>query len=137
LLDLVRDRGPLVEGLVAVALDRAEVDEDVVPAARLRDEPVALVGVEPLNGSGCHVHTSSNPRRERAAGGVERRTGTRSSVLDGPDGSRTRRMSAGTQVGTTKNAIAAYWNATAAITSTWKSSWYPNTAGRGFGNLNA
>jgi hypothetical protein len=37
----------------------------------------------------------------------------------------------------TKKATAEYWQATAAITSTWKTSWKPNTAGYGSGRRNA
>src|SRR6478736_424685 len=43
----------LFERAVAVALDRGEVDEHVVPALA-RDEAETLVGVEPLDGAGCH-----------------------------------------------------------------------------------
>src|SRR3982750_4736588 len=43
----------LFERTVAVALNRGEVNEDVV-AALTRDEAETLVGVEPLDGAGCH-----------------------------------------------------------------------------------
>jgi hypothetical protein len=43
----------LFERTVSVALDRGEVNEDVV-AALTRDEAETLVGVEPLDGAGCH-----------------------------------------------------------------------------------
>src|SRR5665811_1270687 len=43
----------LFKRTVSVALDRGEVNEDVV-AALTRDEAETLVGVEPLDGAGCH-----------------------------------------------------------------------------------
>src|SRR4051794_17422325 len=67
LLDLVLHLRALGQRLEAVALDRAEVDEDVVTAVFLRDEAVALRVVEPLDCSGCHVHTSLAADHERAA----------------------------------------------------------------------
>src|SRR6266540_2375940 len=48
------DHLPLSERAVAGRLDRAEMHEDVL-AGLLRDEAVALVGVEPLHGSNRHV----------------------------------------------------------------------------------
>src|SRR5687768_1184649 len=66
LLDLVLDGRALVQALVALAFDCAEVDEHVVAALGLRDEAVALLCVEPLDGSGSHIHTSSSTH-ERAA----------------------------------------------------------------------
>src|SRR6266487_2883642 len=48
--DVKLDDLPLVERAVAVGLDRAEMHEDVL-AGLGRDEPVALLGVEPLYGS--------------------------------------------------------------------------------------
>src|SRR5512139_1836735 len=47
--DLELDLLTLVEGLEALTLDLAEVDEHVV-AVLLGDEAIALVGVEPLHG---------------------------------------------------------------------------------------
>ena len=44
--------------LLKPAADRAVVDEDVLATIVLRDEAVTLVVVEPLHGSGCHIHTS-------------------------------------------------------------------------------
>src|SRR5680860_753040 len=44
----------LVEGLVALALDRGEVNEQVLATGVRGDEPVALVGVEPLDGTFWH-----------------------------------------------------------------------------------
>src|SRR5881398_1860047 len=54
LLGLVLHLRAFVEGAVPRALDRAEVDEQVLPALVGGDEPVALVRVEPLDSSGCH-----------------------------------------------------------------------------------
>src|SRR5579862_671285 len=59
LLRLVLDARTLGEGPVALALDRREVDEQVLAAVGRRDEPVALVAVEPLHGSGCHLENTS------------------------------------------------------------------------------
>src|SRR5262245_2746338 len=47
------DARPVVERLVAVHLDRGEVDEDVLPTVN-RDESVPLLAVEPLDGALCH-----------------------------------------------------------------------------------
>src|SRR5919197_4131379 len=44
---------PLVKRAVAVGLDRAEMHEEVL-ASLGRDEPIALLGVEPLHGSNSH-----------------------------------------------------------------------------------
>src|SRR5215470_5889198 len=55
LLGLVLDLRALFEGAIAIALDRAEVDEHVVRAVVGCDEPVALVVAEPLDGSGRHL----------------------------------------------------------------------------------
>src|SRR5690242_18275304 len=54
LLGLVLHLRAFVERAVARALDRAEVDEQVLTALVGGDEPVALVRVEPLDSSGCH-----------------------------------------------------------------------------------
>src|SRR3990170_6698570 len=48
--DLELDRLALVQGLEALALDRGEVDEHVLPGLA-RDEPVALLVAEPLHGA--------------------------------------------------------------------------------------
>src|SRR5690349_7872346 len=53
--EVVLDLLVLIERLVAAGLDSGEVDEDVLAAAILRDEAEALVSVEPLDGSLCHV----------------------------------------------------------------------------------
>src|SRR5689334_18631976 len=45
----------LVEGLVALRLDRRVVHEDVVAAVLLRNEAETLLGVEPLHGALSHV----------------------------------------------------------------------------------
>src|SRR3954453_22673735 len=44
----------LGQRLVALADDRAVVDEQVLTAYVGGDEPVPLVGVKPLHGSSCH-----------------------------------------------------------------------------------
>src|SRR6476646_3234051 len=44
----------LGERLVALADDCAVVDEQVLAAVVGDNEPIPLVGVEPLHGSGCH-----------------------------------------------------------------------------------
>src|ERR1039458_6190673 len=54
LLDVELHRLPLFEHTVATHLDGAVMHEDIGPAVRLRDEAVALLGVEPLDCSGCH-----------------------------------------------------------------------------------
>src|SRR5262245_62085077 len=59
LLGLVLDLRALLERAVAVALDRAEMDEHVVRAVVGCDESVALVVAEPLDGSGRHLASSS------------------------------------------------------------------------------
>src|SRR4051794_28031482 len=53
LLHLELDRLAFLEALVAVHLDGGEVDEDISPV-RLRDEPVALLSVEPFDSTGRH-----------------------------------------------------------------------------------
>src|SRR5712691_1183326 len=58
LLHLVLHLRALGQALEALAADRAVVDEDVLATIVLRDEAVTLVVVEPLHGSGCHIHTS-------------------------------------------------------------------------------
>src|SRR4029453_6477465 len=58
LLDLILDPRTLSEALVPLAADRAVMDEHVLAAVVLGDEAVALVGAEPLHGSGCHISTS-------------------------------------------------------------------------------
>src|SRR5256885_2012219 len=52
--DLELDRLVLIETAVAVTLDCREVDEHVRAAAVQSDEAEALLGVEPLDCSGCH-----------------------------------------------------------------------------------
>src|SRR6266545_1444806 len=66
-LHLVLHLRPLSEALEALAADRAVVDEDVLATVVLRDEAVALVVVEPLDGSGCHISHLPRLRHERAA----------------------------------------------------------------------
>src|SRR5437764_5698856 len=53
LRDFELDALPVLERLVAVHLDRREVDEHVLPPVD-RDESVALLAVEPLHGALCH-----------------------------------------------------------------------------------
>jgi hypothetical protein len=55
LRDLELDALALLEGAVAGGVDRGVVDEDVGAAAVLGDEPVALLSVEPLDSTLCHV----------------------------------------------------------------------------------
>src|SRR4051812_44080431 len=54
--DLELDLLVLVQGLVALRLDRRVVDEDVFAAVH-GDEAVALLVVEPLHDTACHVHS--------------------------------------------------------------------------------
>src|SRR5438105_14492486 len=56
----------LGERLVALADDRAVVDEEVLAAFVGGDEPVPLLRVEPLDGSGCHRKNTSSTAQERA-----------------------------------------------------------------------
>jgi hypothetical protein len=51
--DVELDTLPLIEGLVALALDVGEMDEDVV-ALLARDEAEALLSIEELHGSCGH-----------------------------------------------------------------------------------
>ena len=55
LLHVVLNLVALVQRAVARGVDSGEVSEDVGGALVGLDEAVALVGVEPLNGAGCHV----------------------------------------------------------------------------------
>src|SRR3954447_691165 len=55
LLGLVLHLRTLGQRAVAAALDGAEVDEEVLATFIGGDEAVALVRVEPLDGSGCHI----------------------------------------------------------------------------------
>jgi hypothetical protein len=52
--------------LQAGALDGADVDEDVLPAAIRLDEAEALLGVEPLDGACSRCSCPSEWARERA-----------------------------------------------------------------------
>ncbi len=56
--DLELDLLALVEGAVALHVDLAVVHEDVSAAVARRDEAEALLRVEPLHGSLCHVTTT-------------------------------------------------------------------------------
>src|SRR5207342_2738893 len=58
LLALLRhelDLRTLGKGLEALALDAAEVNEEVLAAVVRGDEAIPLGVVEPLHGSGCHL----------------------------------------------------------------------------------
>src|ERR1044072_7323270 len=55
LRDVELDLLVLVQGLVALGLDRRVVHEDVVAAVLLRNEAETLLGVEPLHGALSHV----------------------------------------------------------------------------------
>src|SRR5215208_125247 len=68
LLRLELDLRALIEGLEARAFDRAEMDEEVLASLVRRDEAEALVRVEPLDGSGCHAHTSSTAYSRTCSG---------------------------------------------------------------------
>src|SRR5262245_28396293 len=76
LRDLKLDSLPVIQRLVAVHLDRGEVDEYVLPSVD-RDEAVALLAVEPLDGALCHGALphfdgagSRDPRPERSLVGA-------------------------------------------------------------------
>src|SRR6478736_2332148 len=55
LRDVELDLLVLVEGLVALRLNRGVVHEDVVAAVLLRNEAETLLGVEPLHGALSHL----------------------------------------------------------------------------------
>src|SRR5690349_11635353 len=55
LLGVVGDLCSLVQRAVALALDGAVMDEEVLALVIRRDEAVALLIAEPLDCSGCHV----------------------------------------------------------------------------------
>src|SRR5689334_121126 len=77
----------LFEGLVPVHLDGRVVDEHVLTAVH-GDEAVALLGVEPLHGALCHVHSYLGAIRPRTARspGLRRRSRTcRVHALPGRD----------------------------------------------------
>src|SRR5690349_24716695 len=58
LLDLELDALVLLEAAEAAALDLRKVHEDILRAVIWRDEAEALVAVEPLHSSLCHLLTS-------------------------------------------------------------------------------
>src|SRR4051812_5852990 len=58
-LGVVGDLRALSERLEAARVDAGVVDEQVLATLVRRDEAEALVVVEPLNGSGCHVISST------------------------------------------------------------------------------
>src|SRR4051794_21536185 len=78
LLGLELDVRALGQRLEAVATDRAEMNENVLPAVSRRDEPEALGVVEPLHGSGCHRNTP--PHTQSKNGQRRRRTRNRHSL---------------------------------------------------------
>src|SRR3989440_818625 len=71
LFGLVLHLRVLSERLVALADDRAVMNEQILAAVIGGDEPIPLVGVEPLHGSGCHRKTPPllirNGQRRRTA----------------------------------------------------------------------
>src|SRR5215471_6565682 len=73
------DARALGERLEALAVDRAEVYEDVLAAFVRGDEPVSLRVVEPLHDSGCHMKTP--PSAEALNGQEARRTRDRCSLV--------------------------------------------------------
>src|SRR5205823_2382206 len=77
LAGLELDPGALVQRLVALARDLREMDEQVLAALVGGDEPIALRSVEPLHGTGSHVHTSLTTH-ERVEKALDRVVGTRS-----------------------------------------------------------
>src|SRR4029079_1676363 len=58
-LGVVGDLRAVRERLEAVGVDAGVVDEEVLATVIRRDEAEGLVVVEPLNGSGCHVISST------------------------------------------------------------------------------
>src|SRR5918996_3703309 len=82
LRDLVLDLRALGERPEALALDAAEVDEDVLRAVVRGDEPVPLLVAEPLDGSGCHAISPPSADQEQVREAV-RHSGTRSCVVGG------------------------------------------------------
>src|ERR1041384_3707089 len=61
LLGLVLHLRTFVQRAIAAALNGAEVDEQVLATLIRGDEPITLVRVEPLDGSGCHMSFTSLP----------------------------------------------------------------------------
>src|SRR5262249_51850421 len=59
LLGVVRDLRALAQRAVAVSLDRAVMNEEVLATVVRCDEAEALLVGEPLHGSLCHVFTST------------------------------------------------------------------------------
>src|SRR5436190_6957356 len=65
---LERDLRALVQLLEPAASDGRDVHEQIFAALIGRDEAVALLAAEPLDGSGCHEHTSLHCSRMRREG---------------------------------------------------------------------
>src|SRR4051812_33806660 len=73
-LGVVADLRALGERLEAVAGDARVVHEQVLALVVGRDEPEALIVVEPLHGSGCHMSSSRGGCVLRNAGGARATT---------------------------------------------------------------
>src|SRR5207253_758000 len=71
------DLGTLGQGLKSAARDAREVDEEISAPVGRRDEAVALLVAEPLDGSGCHETPPSLESRTRKEGAAAQ-PGTRS-----------------------------------------------------------
>src|SRR5947209_16082309 len=70
------DARTLGEGLEALGVDRAEMDENILAALVRGDEAVPLRVVEPLHGSCCHMeNTSLRGSSERTGGASDARPG--------------------------------------------------------------
>jgi len=61
LLRLVLHARTLRERPEALTLDRTEVHKQILPTISRRDEPVALLTVEPLHGPSCHISSPPQP----------------------------------------------------------------------------
>ena len=85
-----RRAGPR-RGTVAVHLDRGVVDEHILPTV-YRDEAVALVGVEPLHGALCHVHSYLGAFRLRTARSPGLRRRSRTCCVHALGGARARNL---------------------------------------------
>src|SRR3954451_14480857 len=75
-LGVEADARALGEGLEALGVDAGVVDEEVLARIVRRDEAEALVVVEPLDGSGCHVFPSRDIGAAIAEGAEGQRRGT-------------------------------------------------------------
>ena len=59
--DLVADFLTLVEGFQSGALNGADVNEDILAAFVRLDEPETLGGIEPFDGTTCHLGLLRSP----------------------------------------------------------------------------